>query len=303
MQPSFANARYRDHSTSFALSPNDVVATRRLRDEFARFWSQVVEDPRAHFDRFISATPIADGVSFREVTDPSAPGWWCEPAGARPNSVVLHLHGGAYTKGSARAFRGLASQIAVRTRRAVFTLDYPLAPEARLPVALNMTAATVDRLCTTHDSVAIVGDSAGGGLALASLTHEALPDAVVLFSPWTDLTLSGASMIDPSIHDPLLAHERLAESTRAYLGDEAADDPSASPLFDIPRRLPRLLIQVGTNEVLLDDARRYVAAARRTGHDVQLEEYEGLHHVFQLNVAELEAARQALDRAARFLAS
>ncbi len=302
MQPSFANARYRDHSTSFALSPADVVATRRLRDEFAQFWSQTGEDPRAQFDRFIAATPVANGVRFREVTDPSAPGVWSEPAGATPNAVILHLHGGSYTKGSAGAFRGLASQIAVRTRRAVFTLDYPLAPEAPLPAALNMTAATVDRLCTTHDAVGIVGDSAGGGLALAALTHEALPDAIVLFSPWTDLTLSGASMHEPSIHDPLLAHDRLAESARAYLGDEAADDPSASPLFDIPRRLPRLLIQVGTDEILLDDARRYVAAARRTGHDVLLEEYEGLHHVFQLNVADLEASRQALDRAARFLA-
>lgn len=287
-----------DLTTRIPLSPHDGTALPRLREEFARFWSQADPDPRAQFDRFAAATPIVDGVTFEE----DSAGIWCEPANAAPRAIILHLHGGAYTKGTPRAFRGFASQIAARTHRTVLTLNYPLAPEAHLPVAFDLVVSTLARLCSMYDSVSIVGDSAGGGLAAASLAEVAWPiTGVVLFSPWLDMTLSGASMTDPSIHDPLLAPDRLAVSAKEYLGDAPADDPRASPLFAIPQHLPPLLIQVGTDEIFLDDARRYAEAARRAGLRVQLEEWEAMHHVFQMNVTELEAARRAFDHAAQFL--
>lgn len=289
-----------DAVTRIPLNARDKAALPRLREKFAQFWSQAGEDPRAQFARFVELTPIAGGVTF----DEDSQGTWCEPTRAVPREIILHLHGGAYTKGSAHAFRGFASQIAARTQRTVFSLNYPLAPEAQVPVAFDLAVSTLARLCAMYDSVALVGDSAGGGLAAATLAEVAWPiRAVVLFSPWLDLTLSGASLSDPSIHDPLLTRERLADSARAYLGAAPADDPRASPLFAIPQQLPPLLIQVGTDELLLDDARRYAAAARSAGLRVQLEEWEAMHHVFQLNVAELEASRRALDRAAQFLTS
>ncbi|NVB82223.1 MAG: alpha/beta hydrolase fold domain-containing protein [Kofleriaceae bacterium] len=284
--------------TRIPLSPHDVAALPRLREKLAQFWSKTGEDPRTQFARFAEWTPIASGVTF----DEDSQGTWSEPTNAVPREVILHLHGGAYTKGSAHAFRGFASQIAARTHRTVFSLNYPLAPEAHVPVAFDLVVSTLARLCAMYDSVSIVGDSAGGGLVAASLSEVAWPiTAVVLFSPWLDLTLSGASMTDPSIHDPLLARDRLADSAHAYLGDAPPDDPRASPLFAIPQQLPPLLIQVGTDELLLDDSRRYAAAARRAGLRVQLEEWEAMHHVFQMSVAELEGARRALDRAAQFL--
>jgi epsilon-lactone hydrolase len=127
--------------------------------------------------------------------------------------------------------------------------------------------------------------------------------AVVVFSPWTDLTLSGETMRSMAIGDISLDPEYLRQSALQYAGGRPLHDPDASPLFGIPSGMPPVLIQVGTDEVLLDDSRRYAQASTKQGNDVRLEIYEGMHHVFVLNLRELSAARQALERAAAFLKS
>ena len=157
--------------------------------------------------------------------------------------------------------------------------------------------------------MAIVGDSAGGGLALVTLaeltkaSRGVPPVAGVVFSPWVDLAFTGLSMKDQAIADPLIDHDYLQDCARKYLGSTDSRNPLASPLFGDLQGLPPLLVQVGTDERLLDDARQYAARATEAGASVELTIFEGMHHVFQLDVAHLESSRVALERAARFLRS
>jgi epsilon-lactone hydrolase len=286
------------------IDEHDIAPARALRMEFARFWSTAQGTPREVYDEFIRATPVAAGVATRPVTDDPGPGWWCEPAGARPGRVMLFMHGGAHTLGHVEAYLGLISQIAVRARVPVFALEYPLAPEATFPVARNLAVSTLERLAARFPSVALVGDSAGGGLSLATAfeaRRRGIPvSAIVAFSPWADLSLSGTSVLEFAVGDPALDVASLRQSAAAYLGTAHASDPGASPLFDAGP-LPPTLIQVGSDEILRDDSRRFAEAASRTGTDVTLEEWQGMHHVFVLNVHQLASARRALDHAAAFL--
>jgi acetyl esterase/lipase len=157
------------------------------------------------------------------------------------------------------------------------------------------------------ERIAIVGDSAGGGLTLVTLTevskriHGAAPIAGVVFSPWADLTFTGSSMTDETVEDPLIGYDYLQDCAHKYVGGMNASDPLASPLFGELQGLPPLLIQVGTDERLLDDSRQFAERAARAGVSVKLEVWEGMHHVFQLDVAHIHSSRAALDRAARFL--
>jgi epsilon-lactone hydrolase len=287
------------------IDDQDVDAERALHAEFLRFWETEQGDPRAVYDKFIGWTPIAKDVVLQQVTNDPAPGTWVRPAGAAPGRALLFLHGGGYGVGSASAYVGLVSQIATRVGVAAFVLEYPLAPEARLPQALDLAAATLSRICGTHAAVAMAGDSAGGGLTLATAARavdEGLDvAAVAVFSPWTDLSLSGASVRERADRDPLLDPAYLRESAAAYVGPAALDDPRASPLFGNLEGLPPVLIQVGSDEILLDDSRRYAAAVGAAGGSARLEVWEGMHHVFQLNVEQLVSARRALDATAEFL--
>jgi monoterpene epsilon-lactone hydrolase len=291
-----------------AISAEERERERALRDRFAQFWSTASGEPRTVYDAFISASPLADGVSLEPVDADGVRGWWVRPTGSGSGEAILYLHGGAYGLGSAKAYRGFVSQIVSRTGVPALVIDYPLAPEATLPAAPTAALAAWRWLVAQgFGRMAIVGDSAGGGLALVTLAaltrlaQGAAPVAGVVFSPWTDLAFTGASMTDPAVEDPLIGHEYLQESARKYLGATQALDPLASPLFGDLRGLPPLLIQVGTDERLLDDARQYADQATQAGVPVRLELWEGMHHVFQLDVAHLESSRAALDRAARFL--
>ncbi|WP_101947540.1 alpha/beta hydrolase [Mycobacterium sp. 3519A] len=284
----------------------DIPAARALRVEFARFWSTEQGESRAVYDRFTAATPIAAGTTVQTMTsgDPG-PGLWVRPDDAASDAAIMFVHGGGYGLGSVSSYVGLVSQVAARTRVPVFALEYPLAPEAQLPAALDLAVATLGRLTDRHDAVAVVGDSAGGGLSLATaaraVTEGLNVAAVVAFSPWTDLSLSGASVREHAVGDPLLDPAYLRASAAAYLGSASPDDPRASPLFGITSSLPPLLLQVGSDEILLDDSRRFAEAVVNSGGTVELEVWEGMHHVFQLNVEQLVSARRALDRAAVFV--
>jgi acetyl esterase/lipase len=290
------------------LAEDDRDRETELRAHFAQFWSTATGDPRSVYDTFISGTPLAEGVSSEPVETAAVRGWWIRPSAAERGGAILYLHGGGYVAGSAKAYRGLASQLASRARRPVFVLDYPLAPEATLPVAPDAVMAAYDWLRTNGgERIVLAGDSAGGGLALvtlARLVNTARPSAAIaglVFSPWVDLAFTGASMKDPRIADPLLTYEALQAGANKYLAGADPRDPLASPLFGDLSALPPLLIQVGSDERLLDDARRYAERAASAGSQVQLEVWEGMHHVFQVDVAHLQSSRVALDRAAAFL--
>jgi len=292
---------------TFPLAAADRDREKDLRARFAQFWRTATGEPRAVYDTFVSTTPFAEGVSFEEVDTKSARGWWVRPSLAEDDGAILYLHGGAYIAGSAKAYRGIASQLAGRTGRPVFVLDYPLAPEATLPAAPDAAMAAHEWLLATgHERIVLAGDSAGGGLALitlARLAHGPRPGgaiAGVVFSPWADLAFTGASMKDDRIHDPLLTYENLQSSARMVLGGADSRDPRASPLFGDLSQLPPLLIQVGSDERLLDDGRQVAERAGGAGSQVRLEVWEGMHHVFQADVAHLRTSNLALDRAAVF---
>jgi epsilon-lactone hydrolase len=277
-----------------------------LREHFARFWATTSGEPRAIYDAFIGASPLVASVSLEAVNESDVCGWWVRPVRAESGRAILFIHGGGYGLGSAKAYRGFVSQIVSRANVPALVIDYPLAPEATLPAAPTATLAAWNWMVTQgFTQIAVVGDSAGGGLSLVTLAEVtslgAAPIAGVVFSPWTDLAFTGASMIDPAIQDPLIAYDYLQASARQYLGTTPPRNPLASPLFGDLHGLPPLLIQVGTDERLLDDARQYAARAAEAGVSVALEIWEGMHHVFQLDVAHLESSRNALDHAAQFL--
>jgi acetyl esterase/lipase len=289
------------------LQAEDREAERALLLRFAEFWSNTKVDLRTTYDTFVAATPLAPTVTFDEVNAGNVRGWWCRPKDASHEHAILYLHGGMYGLGSALAYRGLASQIAVRAGIATFVLDYPLAPEHPFPAALDNVARAREWLATQGiRQIAAAGDSSGGGLSLvtASAKQTETPPVIVgcaVFSPWTDLALTGSTFLRPELEDTLLAREALAGSAKAYSGETDPRDPRVSPLYEVPRHLPPIYIQVGTRELLLDDARRYAALAASQGVRVQLDIWQELHHVFQLNVKELASSRRALDLAADFV--
>lgn len=287
--------------TVVPIEESDIEPARALRQKFGRFWSDTPGHPQDVYDQFIAATPMVAGVSVRDASDP-APGVWVEPANAAPGRAILFLHGGGYGLGHAKAYAGFVSQIAARTGVAAFALEYPLSSQATAPVARDLAVTTLEKLTAQFASVAVVGDSAGGGLSLATTLearrHDVAVSSVALFSPWTDLTLSSGSTRDFAVGDPLLDVAYLQFSAAAYAGAIPTDDPRVSPLFDRDLKLlPPTLAQVGADEVLLDDSRHLAAAASQ----VRLEVWQGMHHVFQLNTNELVSARRALDIAAAFL--
>jgi epsilon-lactone hydrolase len=292
------------------LSSADATREADLRNYFADFWATSKGEPRSIYDSFISASPMVKGVSTETINVKDVRGWWVTPANPTPEAAILFIHGGGYVQGSAKAYRGFVSQIVSRTNIRAFAIDYPLAPEATLPAGPNAALAAWQWLVAQgFQHIAIVGDSAGGGLSLVTLEQLSkqpcgpAPVAGVVFSPWADLAFTGKSMTDTAVRDPLISHEYLQDCVTKYRGTFDAKDPLASPLFGNVKGLPQLLIQVGTDEKLLDDSLQFADRAANAGVPVQLEIYEGMHHVFQLDVTHIGTARNALDSAASFLLS
>ena len=288
------------------LNAGDREAVISVLERTQRLFAEFNGSMRAAYDAMTTQTPLADGVDLERVESAGVKGWWIRPDSALADRAILFLHGGAFVLGSATGYRGLASQIAVRAGIDTFVLDYPLAPEHPFPAAHDAAIDALRWLAKTGiRDIALVGDSAGAGLALAVLGADGGRSlnvaSVAAFSPWVDLALTGSSARSEETHDPVLTLPILADAAAAYLGSADPTDRRASPLYDVPEHLPPIAIQVATDELLLDDARRYAAAAAQRGNAVQLEIYEGLHHVFQRSTRELASARFALDQIAGFI--
>ncbi|MFF5564747.1 alpha/beta hydrolase [Streptomyces sp. NPDC012623] len=264
---------------------------------------------RLVFDEMIGAHPVPEdvraipvrlgGVSAVEVTAGSG-----EARGA-----VLFLHGGGYALGSAAASVNLAADVARRAGTTVHTVDYRLAPENPFPAAVDDALAAYRGLLdrgVPAEEIAVCGESAGGGLALALLVavEEAglpRPAAAAVLSPWADLTQSGRSHETRAALDPALTRQALSTRADDYLAGADPRSPLASPLFADLRGLPPLLIQVGTYEVLLDDAVRLAAKAAADDVAVTLRTFPGAPHVFQGFAAVLAEGARALDEVGTFI--
>lgn len=216
--------------------------------------------------------------------------------------VVLHIHGGVFFLGGPDTHRGLASQIAAQTGATVYVLDYPLAPEHIYPMAVNtIKEAYMALIQAGHDAkdIIISGDSCGANLALATVialrdAKIILPSAMILLSPFLDLTLSGESMQLNKKLDAMLNRELLAQGSQYYVGDYPLDHPQVSPLFADLSGLPPTLVQVGSKEILLDDANRFKSLADAAGNTIELNIYPGMWHVFQMFSPWVNMAEQAI---------
>ena len=263
------------------------------------------QDRRAFYAVMAAQAPFAEAVSAEPVNLDAVRGWWLRPTSLDPDSAILFVHGGGYHLGDARSYLGFASQLAALTGRAVFSADYPLAPEARFPAAFDAVwAARAWLLSQGFKQYAAVGDSAGGGLVLA-MADQAAPDtrlaSIVVFSAWTDLSNSGASFNDPATYDPVFKPALLQGLALSYLDGASPHDPRASPLFGALRAMPPINVQVGEDELLRDDSIRFAERAAALGTTVRLDLFAGMYHVFQRDVGSLKTAETALEIAASFI--
>ncbi len=221
---------------------------------------------------------------------------------------MLYLHGGGYVIGSPRSHRHLAAAIATAAGSSALLLEYRCAPEAPFPAAVDDAVAAYRWLLdqgVSAGGIAIAGDSAGGGLTVATLlalrdAGLALPAAGVCISPWVDLTCSGASYATKAVADPIVKRAGVDEMARAYLGAADRRTPLASPLFADLRGLPPLLIQVGSEEVLLDDSVQLAERARAAGVDTTLEVWDQMIHVWHWFLPLLDEAEEAVAAVGRF---
>jgi epsilon-lactone hydrolase len=227
---------------------------------------------------------------------------------ARTDRCVLYFHGGGYAFGSQPLVRDFTCRLGAATGASVLYFDYRLAPEHPFPAALEDACKVYRWLAGRMDPARIVfvGDSAGGGLVLATLYKMrdagfALPRAAVAISPWTDLALTGPSLQSNAKSDPMMDVRGLPAFVRHYLGDADPQHPYASPLYGDAAGLPPMLIQVGSDEILRDDATRMAAKLRGAGCEVELEEWPRMPHVWHHYARLIPEGRRAIDRIGAFL--
>jgi len=227
-------------------------------------------------------------------------GEWVYQAQADPRRALLYFHGGAYVVGSPATHRALCARLSRQADARVLVLDYRLAPEHPYPAAVDDAVKACLRLFRDFDPgcVLLAGDSAGGGLAIATLmalrdAGHPLPRRVCCLSPWVDLEIRGESITGRASSDPLLTPDWLRDSARLYAGGTKTCEPRISPLRGELEALPPLLIQVGSDEILLSDARRLAQRARSAGVEVTLDVWEGRHVAQLADVCRLYARIRA----------
>ncbi|HYB41751.1 MAG TPA: alpha/beta hydrolase [Candidatus Methylomirabilis sp.] len=273
--------------------------------------SLTLAERRAQYERAERVFPTPAEVKVERVTAPAAPAEWLRPPSAAAGRVVLYLHGGGYSIGSPRSHRHLAAAIAGSAGASALLLDYRLAPEHPFPAAVDDAVAAYRWLLDQGippQGVVVAGDSAGGGLTVATLLalREAaipLPAGGVCISPWADLTCTAGSYETKATADPIVRRAGVQEMARAYLGQTDPRTPLASPIFADLRGLPPILIHVGSDEVLLDDAVVLADRAKAAGVPVTLAVWDRMVHVWHWFLPMLDEAEAAVESIGRFCRS
>jgi epsilon-lactone hydrolase len=265
---------------------------------------------RKRLDEVGSVWPVADDVELTAADVNGVPGEWSIVPGSDPSRVLMFFHGGGYCSGSILSHRRLVTEAGRAAGVRTLAIAYRLAPEHPFPAAYD-DILTAWRFLRKHDipaaHIAIGVDSAGAGLAVALISslrdaREELPACAWLVSPWTDLTMSGATLATKAAVDPLIHKEYLNELAEAYLpAGMDRKDPRVSPLYADLRNFPPMLIQVGSAETLLDDATRLAAVAGSADVHVTLEIWPYMIHAWPLWNAHLEPGRRALAGAGEFI--
>jgi monoterpene epsilon-lactone hydrolase len=270
-----------------------------------------VNEQRRMLRELVSAQPLPAEITVTAAALGGVPTAEITVDGIEPRHVVLYFHGGVYVIGDAFLAAELASQVGRRTQAKVISVDYRLAPEHPYPAAVDDALAAYEALLRNGiapSDIAFAGESAGGGLAIATLVNARdhglpLPAAAFVMSPYVDLTLAGTTMETRREADPLLSPELLQARVTDYTSGQDAALGLISPLFADLSGLPPLIIQAGTHEVLLDDAIRLAQQAAAADVELTLDITPGVPHVFQAYHAILDEATAALDRAGQLLAA
>ena len=253
-------------------------------------------------------TQAPEGVTCTPVEAGGVSAEWSVAAGVDETKVVLYVHGGGYVMGSAGSHRDVTGRLSKAAGARVLSLNYRLAPEHLFPAPVDDAVAAYRWLLAqgiSPGNIAVAGDSAGGGLAIATLlalrdAGEPLPAAGIGISPWVDMEGTGESMTTRAAVDPVVQKEGLLGMAKLYLGDADPKNPLAAPLHADLAGLPPLLLQVGDAETLLDDATRLAEKARAAGVDVTLKVWDEMPHVWHLFAPILPEGRQAIDEIGSF---
>ena len=265
---------------------------------------------RQRLDSIGSVWPVASDIKLQPAAISGLEGEWSIAPESDASQMLLFFHGGGYCSGSIVSHRRMVTEAGRAARVRTLAIAYRLAPEHPFPAAYDDALAAWQFLRNQGipaSQIAIGGDSAGAGLTVALIARlrdarEELPACAWLVSPWTDLTLSGATLVTKATVDPIIHKEYLNELVEAYLPTGMArNDPCVSPLFANLSGFPPTLIQVGSAETLLDDAARFARNAGETDVAVTLEIWPHMIHAWPLWNAQLEDGRRALASAGAFM--
>ena len=256
----------------------------------------------------MSFSPPPDECKIEKVDAGSTQALWINAANVRGQETIFYLHGGAYTMGSAQTHTGIAGVLSEMSQTRVLSVDYRLAPEHPHPAALQDAVAAYRWLLKQGmpaKSIAIGGDSAGGGLTFATLltlkeSGDPLPAAAFVISPWVDLAVTGETIATKADVDPMFTETNIRYMAQLYAGNADLRSPLISPLYADLNGLPPVLIHVGTSEMLLSDSLRMAEALQKAGVDCVLREWEDLFHVFH-SVVRLPEAKIAIQEIASFV--
>jgi monoterpene epsilon-lactone hydrolase len=247
---------------------------------------------------------IPKGIIVEPVDFGSIRAMHFHPGDPVQNCAAVYFHGGLYVGGRPHDYREMVARLSCACNCPIYAVDYRLAPENPFPAAVEDARAAFEYINSIYDRTAVIGDSAGAGLAMTVMRADsgsALPVAGVLLSPMVDLTLSGRSIEERAGRDPLFRRQALESAVYMYLGDHSAKDPDASPLFADLSGYPPLQIHIGTEEMLFDDAKRLAENAQRAGIEAELYEWNSMIHDFQLAARILKEGRESISLIGEFL--
>jgi epsilon-lactone hydrolase len=268
-----------------------------------------LEEDRVSYETMLSSITLDDDISTERVGAGGVPAEWIAAPGVDQAAVMLYLHGGGYVLGSMRTHRVMLAHLARASGCKVLGLEYRLAPENPFPAPVDDTLAAYRWLLSQgydHRKIVLAGDSAGGGLVVAAMVAmryvgEPLPAAGICLSPWVDMEATGQSFVTNATSDPSVAKDRILRMAAVYLAGKSPQAPLASPIHADLHGLPPLLVQVGSIETLLDDAKALTARAQAAGVSVEYEVWEDMPHVWQHFAPILPEAQQAIARIGQFV--
>ena len=275
-----------------------------------RVISYNLDDTRRFLEKISSMTTLSKEFITEPININGIRAEWISTPDSRNDKVILYLHGGGYVAGTIEMYRDLTSRIAKSANARALVIDYRLAPENEVfPAALEDATKAyqwlISEMKIPSKNIIISGDSAGGGLTMATLLNLKknnidLPAAAICLSPWTDLTISGKTVDSKADLDPFISPKALEFYAKTALNGKDPKDPLISPLFGDLTGLPPILIQVGTSECILDDSVRLAENGKKAGVDITLDVWDGMIHVFQIFAGAAPEGKEAIQKMGDF---